>query len=342
MNDLPEVLGGTLVVVLLVVGWLTIRDIFRRSLGMAKTAAWLLIVVLLPPVGAIAYWVTRKPGPDEVERVYDNERALRESARRRPSTTPSWVPDPRRDKHAPASTADQDRPVDDDTIRGSCASQTSTRSAGTSSPASRSCLRKSSARTRRPGRRARLPSAGPPPGAAPKTSAIAPAAAGAANLGGGLRRLLRRADLGVLTRTCSAHPARHNGLQRLNGRGRRGRTVPMDRAQKRTRAPAPASGPAARLEPPATARLGVRGAPPSRGLSPHRGRGSSEWKLAADPTSEVDAPHLELWASPMGGSAARCEGLLMTSSARTVPHRHMRPVVRPLPPRPSAESRNLW
>jgi hypothetical protein len=59
MNDLLDVLGSTLVVVLLVIGWLTIRDIVRRSLGMAKTAAWVLIIVLVPPVGAIAYWVTR-------------------------------------------------------------------------------------------------------------------------------------------------------------------------------------------------------------------------------------------------------------------------------------------
>ena len=59
MNDLLEVLGGTIVVVLLVVGWLTIRDIFRRNLDTAKTGAWVLIVVLVPPFGAIAYWVTR-------------------------------------------------------------------------------------------------------------------------------------------------------------------------------------------------------------------------------------------------------------------------------------------
>jgi ABC-type transport system involved in cytochrome bd biosynthesis fused ATPase/permease subunit len=84
MNALLEVLGGILVVVLLVVACLTIRDIFRRGLGMGKTSAWLLIVILVPLLGAIAYWVTRKSSPDEVERVYDNERALRESAQRRP------------------------------------------------------------------------------------------------------------------------------------------------------------------------------------------------------------------------------------------------------------------
>ena len=87
MNDLLQVFGGTLAVTLMVVGVLTIRDVFRRGLGMGKTAAWLLIVVLVPPVGAIAYWVTRKPQPDEVERVYDNERALHDSAHRRPVDT---------------------------------------------------------------------------------------------------------------------------------------------------------------------------------------------------------------------------------------------------------------
>ena len=63
MNDLLDVLSGTLAVALLVIGWLTIRDILRGGRGMtkAKAAAWVLIVVLVPPFGAIAYWVARTP-----------------------------------------------------------------------------------------------------------------------------------------------------------------------------------------------------------------------------------------------------------------------------------------
>ena len=83
MNDVLDALGGSLVVALLVVGWLTVRDIFRRDLGSAKASAWVLIVVLVPPLGAIAYWVTRRPRPDQVERVDANERARRDSSQRR-------------------------------------------------------------------------------------------------------------------------------------------------------------------------------------------------------------------------------------------------------------------
>ena len=61
MNDLLLVLAAILAVALVLVGLLTIRDIFRRGLGMQKASAWMLIVILVPPVGAIAYWVTRTP-----------------------------------------------------------------------------------------------------------------------------------------------------------------------------------------------------------------------------------------------------------------------------------------
>jgi len=57
---------------------------------------------------------------------------------------------------------------------------------------------------------------------------------------------------------------------------------------------------------------------------------------------EVHAPPLELWTSPMGRRVARCEGAYMITSARTAPHRHMRPVVRPVPRPPSVENRNVW
>ena len=57
---------------------------------------------------------------------------------------------------------------------------------------------------------------------------------------------------------------------------------------------------------------------------------------------EVHAPPLELWTSPMGRRVARREGAYMITSARTAPHRHMRPVVRPVPRPPSVENRNVW
>jgi type VI protein secretion system component VasK len=69
---------------LLIVWVVTIVDILRSHLDGKHTAAWLLIVVLLPFVGAIGYWVMRKPSGDEVRQAALAEQAQREEARRRP------------------------------------------------------------------------------------------------------------------------------------------------------------------------------------------------------------------------------------------------------------------
>jgi type VI protein secretion system component VasK len=69
---------------LLVVWVITIVDIFRSHLDGKHTAAWLLIVVLLPFVGAIGYWVMRKPPAGEAEQAALAQQSLREEAARRP------------------------------------------------------------------------------------------------------------------------------------------------------------------------------------------------------------------------------------------------------------------
>jgi hypothetical protein len=51
---------------LLVVWLLGIVDIVRRDLGRGAKAAWILIVVLLPVVGTILYFVLRKPTDKEI------------------------------------------------------------------------------------------------------------------------------------------------------------------------------------------------------------------------------------------------------------------------------------
>ena len=72
--------------VALVIIWvLTVVDIVRRHLGAQRTAAWLLIVILVPFIGAIAYWAMRKPEAGEAERVESAARDRREEAHRRPS-----------------------------------------------------------------------------------------------------------------------------------------------------------------------------------------------------------------------------------------------------------------
>jgi hypothetical protein len=57
------VLWGVMAVVVAVVWLVTVSDLVRRDLGTKKTVAWLLIVLIVPLIGAGLYWVLR--GPDE-------------------------------------------------------------------------------------------------------------------------------------------------------------------------------------------------------------------------------------------------------------------------------------
>jgi hypothetical protein len=64
----------TTVAILLFLCWVvSIVDLFKRHLGAGKTAAWLLLVVLVPFVGTILYWVLRKPSQEEMERQLASE-----------------------------------------------------------------------------------------------------------------------------------------------------------------------------------------------------------------------------------------------------------------------------
>lgn len=74
---------GAIALALLIVWAISIYDIVRRHLGMKRTAAWILIVVILPVVGPIVYWAMRKPEPDEAQRKFEADRSRREEAGRR-------------------------------------------------------------------------------------------------------------------------------------------------------------------------------------------------------------------------------------------------------------------
>jgi hypothetical protein len=63
----------------------TIVDIFRRKLGTKATAGWVLIALLLPVVGPIVYWVTRKPPPEAAEEAYLAEADRRRELQRQPT-----------------------------------------------------------------------------------------------------------------------------------------------------------------------------------------------------------------------------------------------------------------
>ena len=57
-----SLLWGALAVVAAIVWLVTISDLFRRHLDTARTVAWLLIVLIVPLLGAALYWGVR--GPD--------------------------------------------------------------------------------------------------------------------------------------------------------------------------------------------------------------------------------------------------------------------------------------
>jgi hypothetical protein len=76
--------GGLFGLILIAIWAITIADIVRRHLGSGKTAAWLVIVLLLPFIGSLLYWILRKPSGDEVEYQAESERAVRDSHRSDP------------------------------------------------------------------------------------------------------------------------------------------------------------------------------------------------------------------------------------------------------------------
>lgn len=70
-----------LIIVLLAMVWIvTVWDIVRRHLGSRSTVAWVLIILVLPFVGSLLYWLLRRPPDDEVRRRMDMEREMRHGA----------------------------------------------------------------------------------------------------------------------------------------------------------------------------------------------------------------------------------------------------------------------
>ncbi len=55
----------------------TIVDIVQRHYGGWKTAGWIVLVVIFPFLGSIAYWAIRPPAPGDAERRYLEQADLR-------------------------------------------------------------------------------------------------------------------------------------------------------------------------------------------------------------------------------------------------------------------------
>ena len=58
-----------IVVPLAIIWALGVFDILRSHRSRSTTAAWLLIVILLPVVGSLAYWILRKSSEKEIMRA---------------------------------------------------------------------------------------------------------------------------------------------------------------------------------------------------------------------------------------------------------------------------------
>jgi hypothetical protein len=76
------IIWATIGIAVVIVWVITVYDIVRRHLGAKQTSAWLLIVVLLPFVGALIYWVMRQPEPGDAEHAAAVDRDRREHAQR--------------------------------------------------------------------------------------------------------------------------------------------------------------------------------------------------------------------------------------------------------------------
>jgi hypothetical protein len=80
MTLLGIVLGSMLLAVVI----LSVVDIFRQHYSGAATVGWVALVFFLPFLGALIYWVVRKPEPVDAEQAYRLETDRRHEAARRP------------------------------------------------------------------------------------------------------------------------------------------------------------------------------------------------------------------------------------------------------------------
>jgi hypothetical protein len=55
---------------LIILAVLTIVDVLRHPYRGTTKAVWIVLVVLLPVVGSIVYWLTRRPAEPDVDQAY--------------------------------------------------------------------------------------------------------------------------------------------------------------------------------------------------------------------------------------------------------------------------------
>lgn len=73
----------TLIGICVAIIWvITLVDLFRRHLGAGPTAGWLIIVILLPFIGALVYWIVRKPSSGDVEETVEARQDIQREGQR--------------------------------------------------------------------------------------------------------------------------------------------------------------------------------------------------------------------------------------------------------------------
>ncbi len=70
--------------ILAIVWALTIVDLIRAHMTTGKTVGWLALIILLPFIGAIAYWANRKPQPGDADAAYLAEAEARHNRASQP------------------------------------------------------------------------------------------------------------------------------------------------------------------------------------------------------------------------------------------------------------------
>jgi type VI protein secretion system component VasK len=76
-------IGGVVGLCVIAAAIVSIVDLFGRHLPRGKTAAWLLLIIILPLAGSALYWALNKPSADEVMKQEAAERSMREQTERR-------------------------------------------------------------------------------------------------------------------------------------------------------------------------------------------------------------------------------------------------------------------
>jgi hypothetical protein len=66
-----------ILVPLIVVWAIGVVDILRRDFGRGTKAAWIIIVLVLPVIGTVLYWVLRKPTDEEIRQTYAASQELK-------------------------------------------------------------------------------------------------------------------------------------------------------------------------------------------------------------------------------------------------------------------------